>query len=377
MQVKSSASSRRKWYVVGVFILVLLAVILAVFLTQQHPVIPPQPNKVPSPSRYPANIDFPVSGYATPGGYGVYNPAALTNPNVGGVDINLDWQLVEPQQGVFRWAPLDSEMAAWGGAGKKLVFIVRYLEESRITNGTNCNNRQALPSWEIARVQHFCDTDSRLIIPDYFDPLFIADTKAFVKAIADHVAKSPYKNSIIYVRIGVGLAGEGMPIMSKQPDYQADINRLRSYGYSPQNWETWQEGMLSYYQSVFPWTTVIYPISNLDKNPTTGNPIQVDVAYWAAAHGFGIGAQGLIPRPDYSFADLNTIMPYVRSHWPNAYIQFQTVTSIGSYSGVQGDIATANAYGARTVEWFDTDMTNPSFQPLFQQWQQMVNSKFA
>jgi len=268
-------------------------------------------------------------------------------------------------------------MAAWGNAGKKFVLIIRYLGESGIINGTNCNNRQSLPSWEIVRIQHFCDTDNRLIIPDYFDQKFIADAQAFVKAVADHIAQSSYKNNIIYVRIGVGLAGEGTPILRNQPDYQVDRNQLSSYGYSPQNWETWQENMLSYYKSVFSWTTVIYPISNLDRNPATGKPIQMEVAYWAAAHGFGVGAQGLVPIPHYSFADLNVILPYIQSHWPNTYIQFQTVAGVGSYSGIQGDIATAHEYGARTIEWYDSDMTNSAFQPLFQQWQQMVDREFG
>src|SRR5262250_923827 len=98
-----------------------------------------------------------------------------------------------------------------------------------------------------------------------------------------------------------------------------------------------QESMLSYFKSVFSYTTVIYPIVQLDTNPATGNPVQMDVAYWAAAQGMGVGAQGLVPIPNYPYARLNVIIPHILSHYPNTYIQFQTVAAVSSATDVQGD----------------------------------------
>ena len=336
-------------------------------------------------SAYPANIDFPASNNGTPAGYGSYSQQALQNPIVGGVDINMNWIDVEPQQGVYNFGPLDSVITAWGNLHKKFTLIIRYAIKSGITNGTNCNIHQFLPSWELARITYFCDTGRRMLIPDYFDPVFQQDLKALVKAIAVHIDQSPYKNNLLYARIGLGLAGEGFPLMPcrrgaarcNYTDYQASINQLVAYGYSAQNWETWQESMLSYFKSVFHYTTIIYPINQLDINPTTGHPVQMDVAYWAAAHGCGVGAQGLVPVPNYSYAQLNVILPTIIQKYPSTFIQFQTVSEVGSYNGIQGDIQTANNYDARAIEWYESDITNPSFQPLFRQWQQKVNSKFA
>ncbi len=341
-------------------------------LTPTHtPIIPLAPGTI-----YPANIDF------EPGGYGTYNPAALASSNIGAVDVNMNWFAVEPQQGVFNWGLADNEVAAWAQQRKKFTLIVRYANESGLTAGTACSAFQFLPSWEIPRIQHFCDTDRRTIIPDYFDPTFQADLKTYVKAIANHFANNPYRNSLEYVRVGVGLAGEGFPLMPcygggcSIADYQADQNQLVSWGYSPQHWETWQESMLSYFKSVFSYTTVIYPIVQLDTNPATGNPVQMDVAYWAAAQGMGVGAQGLVPIPNYPYARLNVIIPYILSHYPNTYIQFQTVAAVSSATDIQGDINTANGYGARSIEWYSQDAINPSCQQYFQRWQQTVDSKF-
>lgn len=371
-------SPRRRGKVLILLVLLILFVSLVLStLYLIHFNLKPRTGNISVPSL--ANIDF------EPGGYGTYNPAALSNPNIGGVDLNLNWSHVEPHQGVFNFAPLDKEIAAWAQAGKKIVLVVRYANESDFTNGTNCNFFQFLPLWEISRIQHFCDADRMTIIPDYFDPTFQSDVKAYVRAIADHFAQSPYRNHLAYVRVGVGLAGEGlylMPCFSSYrgcsiSDYQTDKNRLVAYGYSPTAWKNWQEKMMSYFKEIFSYTSVIYPIVQLDTDPATGEPVQMEVAYWAAANGMGVGQQGLVPHYPTNYAQIKIILPYIQSHYPNTYIQFSTVAPVNSSDEVLGDILTANQYGARSIEWYSNDATNAAYQQLFQQWHQMVENKFG
>lgn len=311
-----------------------------------------------SPS-FPANIDLePIRSYGT------YSQAALTNPNIGAIDVNMTWAWVEPQQGVFNWAPVDKEIAAWAGKGKKVTLVVRYINEGN--SGIDCTGFQYMPSWEIARIPHFCDIDQGTIIPDYFDSTFQANLKAYVRAIADHFSQSPFKGNLLYVRIGLGQGGEGFPLKSGG-DYQTDRNQLIAWGYSPQNWAAWQKGMLSFYKNAFSYTTIIYPVNGLDTDPTTGEPVQIEVAIWAAALGMGVGQQGLTP------GEYVPVFSYVRLHYPSAFIQFQPGAPVSGSSTVQGDIQTANQYDAQFIEWYSQDATNPSYQSLLQQWQQMVN----
>ena len=239
----------------------------------------------------PANIDFAA------GGYGAYDPAALSNPSIGGVDINLAWSEWNRQQGKLNFAPLDAEMRDWAQAGKQFILIVRYANEVTTNGAGGCVlSEQYLPTWEIARIPHFCDSDPDSIIPDYFNATFQADLQTFVQAIATHVSSSPYRNHLAYVRVGVGLAGEGFFLTYDQNGFDSAKARLVAWGYSPIAWKNWQEAMLTTFQKAFLYSTVIYPIVKLDTDPTTGDPVQMEVAYWAAAHGMGVGAQGLVPN---------------------------------------------------------------------------------
>ena len=376
---------------IGIFLLLLLILVLVlpvtVFLIQQrssgtlqgsstpstsssHTATPSTSSSPTTSSSYPANIDFET------GGYGSYDPAALNNPTIGGVDINLNWIAVEPQQGNFQFGPLDKEIADWASHGKKYTLIVRYVSEEGTTTG-DCSGSQLLPSWEIARIPHFCDRDLGTIIPDYFDQQFQSDLQAFVQAIANHVAQSRYKDQLSYVRVGVGLAGEGFYLTYEQPHFDIYKSQLVSWGYSPTAWKNWQEQMMSYYKSVFPYTTVIYPIVQLDTDPTTNMPVQMEVAYWAAAQGIGVGEQGLVPGYPSNYAEIKTILNYIQSNYPNTYIQFQTVAFIRGEGVIQGDIQTAYQLGARSIEWYGKDIVNQSYQSDFQQWQQMVDQKYG
>lgn len=315
-------------------------------------------------SPYPANIDFePMNSYGT------YNPAALDNPNIEAVDINMNWINVEPQQGVFNWRPADNEIAAWAGQGKKFTLIVRYIKEG--TSGTDCSSQQLMPAWEIARIQNFCDSDMGTLIPDYFDPTFKADLEAYVQALATHYANSPYRNNLLYVRIGLGEGGEGFPIRFKGDYYTTDAQQLATWGYTPSSWAKWQEEMLASYKSSFWYTRVIYPLNGQDTDPTTGQPVQIEVAMWAAANGFGVGQQGLQPGTN------SPIFQQLRSQYPEIYIQYQTFEAVRTFAGIQADIQAADKNGAQFIEWYSQDAVNPAYQPLFAQWQQRVDNKFV
>ena len=345
---------------------------LLILVTAACSSVVPSPTNTAQHRAIPANIDF------ASGGYGAYDPAALSNPTIGGVDINIAWSEVEPQQGTLSFAPLDAEMRDWAQAGKQFILIVRYANEDTSNRAGGCPLRdQYLPTWEMTRIPHFCDSDPGTIIPDYFNATFQADLLSFVQALATHVDSSGYRDHLAYVRIGVGLAGEGFYLTYNQSGFDRAKARLVAWGYSPLAWKNWQEAMLTAFQKAFSYSTVIYPIVKLDTDPTTGEPVQMEVAYWAAAHGMGVGAQGLVPNYPSNYADIKTIVAYILSHYPQTYIQFQTVVGIPGPRVIQRDIQTASQLGARSIEWYEDDATNPDYQSLFMGWQHMVSQKFT
>jgi hypothetical protein len=234
---------------------------------------------------------------------------------------------------------------------------------------TDCSRAQLLPPWEISRIPYFCDADQRALIPDYFDLTFKQDLKSYVSAIAEHFAKSPAQNRLLYVRIGVGEGGEGFPYMASG-DYAVDRQQLISCGYSPSVWAVWQEEMLTYNQAAFSFATVIYPLNGLDTDPRVGKPVLV--AAWAASQGMGLGQQGLEPGSD-SF-----VLQSHRAQYPKMFIQYQTTSAIGGGAPeVQRDIQVADKNGACFVEWYMRDAINPIYQAIFAQWQHVVDRRKA
>lgn len=312
---------------------------------------------------YPANID-----YEGINSYGNYTPAALANPNIGAVDISMNWSQVEPEQGQFNWAPADKVMADWSAHGKMFTLVIRYVKE--LENPTPCNSsQQFLPQWEVARIPTICDSSAEILIPDYFNPTFQADLKAYVQAIANHIAQSPYKKNLLYVRAAVGVGGEGFPYF-RVGNFRVVQSQLESYGYSPAAFAAWQKELMSVYKQAFSFTTVIYPVNGIGVDPTTGQQIAVENSGWAAAQGMGIGQQGLSPSTNYSF------FQQLRARYPRMYIQFQTGFSTGN-ANVPGDVQAAETNGAQFVEWFTADILKSSNQSAFAQWQQYVSNKFG
>lgn len=320
-----------------------------------------------SPSSvYPANVEYNGRDMK----YGQYQAASLRNPNVTGVDIIMNWNDVEPQQGVFNWAPADKVMADWSNQGKKFVIVVRYTHK---LNLTTCDPaKQWMPVWEQNRIPTLCSTGE--IVPDYYDTTFQADLIHYIQSIAKHVAASPYASYFEYIRIGLGFAGEGYPCLGCDA---TAWHTLARWGYTPHSWALWQEQMLTKYKkAIRPYlpTPIIYAMGNNTLDPVTNEPIAQEVAYWAAPQGFGVGSEGL--HSGLGGVAIN-VMKYIHNHYPNSYLQFQTVSYVTGTSDLQGDIDIAHSVGAKTIEWYGKDTIQAPYQSYFQQWQQIVDDEYG
>ena len=167
------------------------------------------------------------------------------------------------------------------------------------------------------------------------------------------------------------MGGEGFPIPKPTNPNIADEAQLQNYGYTPTSWAAWQRELMTYYKSVFPFTTVIYPVNGQDIDPATGQDVSVENANWAAANGFGVGQQGLQPGTS------SQLFQSLRSRYPNVYIQYQTFSAEHSYGEVQAVIQAGERNGAQSIEWYSRNAVNPDYLSLFEQWQQTVNNKFG
>jgi hypothetical protein len=377
-----------------------------------------QPNQIPLNVAYPANVDYP-SGQP----YGEFDSTVLGESYVQGAVINLDWSSVEPTEGTYSWGPLDTEAEAAYNQGKHIILVVRAANEGggvvSVSGGpapgtysctSNTGPGQFLPQWELSNLKTagpdgtsgtFCDGDLETIIPDWFSSTFQNDFLTFVSALGQHVSQQSYYANISYVRIGVGLGGEGFPLMPDgtpgcsapcQTDAPADLAYITSAWVSPGNfapaWETFQESMLTAYRADFPAVTIdgapvpapplIYPISVIPGQPLLpdGNPVDYDVADWATASysNIGIGEENLPPTGGLGdYADFENILPMVFANNPDVYVQFQTGGTTTTTADEAGIITAAKDYGARSIEWYESTFTQsspPSSSPMttYQAW---------
>jgi hypothetical protein len=334
---------------------------------QSAPTPTPSPTQSPTPSptaaagSIPANVDY---------GYGDQT-AGLNSSGIHGVVANLNWSQFEATQGTYNWSVLDNLLKTWAPAGKHVVICMRFAGEA--------SGQNFLPAWEIARIPTLQSLNA---VPDYFNATFQSDWLAAVNALGAHLAASQYKSAVSYVRIGVGLGGEGFYLMysATNPNYASDLTYIENnWGYTPQAWEAWQKQMLTSYRTAIPTgIPVLYPIIKQDTNPATGNPVDLDVAEWAVPQGgFGLSQDNI---PDTSgaygsgagYASINTILSWTNTHYPNTYIQFQAVNGLTS-AQVNQTIANAEGLRGRTIEWYQQDATNAAFQSLFPPFQQFVD----
>lgn len=138
-------------------------------------------------------------------------------PGLSTVYLRIPWAYVEPEEGQFNWAILDTPAQRWISKGKKVAF--------RITCSENWM-RFATPEWVKnagAKGTFYTfgkgpDPNGASWDPDFGDPVFLQKLNQFLKAMAARYDGNP---DVAFIDIGsYGLWGEGHTMMSSQVDPQ-------------------------------------------------------------------------------------------------------------------------------------------------------------
>lgn len=132
----------------------------------------------------PVKAQVPRGVFSLSGSGGKANERALVNPDVTGISIRQDWADLEPIEGQFDFAFLDSEVARATAAGKQVLLRI----------GTQAGK----PAWVTAAVQQaggafftFDDGGIPTTIPVFWDPTFLARKKAMITALGAHFTSNP------------------------------------------------------------------------------------------------------------------------------------------------------------------------------------------
>jgi hypothetical protein len=140
-------------------------------------------------------------------------------PGLSTVYLRVPWAFLEPEEGRFNWALLDTPAQRWISKGKRVAF--------RITCSENWT-RFATPEWvKNAGAKGFFyefgkgrSESGGCWDPDFGDPIFLAKFDRFLAAMAARYDGNP---NVAFVDIGsYGLWGEGHTLMSSQvPETEA------------------------------------------------------------------------------------------------------------------------------------------------------------
>ncbi|MFO0928886.1 MAG: DUF4832 domain-containing protein [Gemmataceae bacterium] len=141
-------------------------------------------------------------------------------PGCSTVYLRLPWAYIEPEEGKFNWAILDTPAQRWIAKGKTVAFRIS-CSESWL--------RYATPEWVKkagARGVDFAmgkgpTTGGPLWDPDFGDPVFLAKLDRFLAAMAARYDGNP---NVAFIDIGsYGMWGEGHTMMSSRvPAEKAD-----------------------------------------------------------------------------------------------------------------------------------------------------------
>ncbi len=146
-------------------------------------------------------------------------------PGCSTVYLRIPWAYVEPEEGVFNWAILDTPAQRWIARGGKVAFRIT-CSESWL--------RYATPEWvkNAGAKGVFWDygkgvsTNGAFWDPDFVDPVFLAKLERFLQAMAARYDGNP---DVAFLDIGTyGLWGEGHTAASSrvpQEKMNEDVKR--------------------------------------------------------------------------------------------------------------------------------------------------------
>ena len=148
-------------------------------------------------------------------------------PGVSTVYIRLAWAYLEPQEGQFNWAIVDTPMQKWIAAGKMVAFRFT-TSEGRASEA----NGYATPKWVEqagAKGYHFAkekiSPDGPVWEPDFNDPVFLNKLDNFLAAAAARYDGNPH---VAFIDVGsFGVWGEGHTVASTRLPY--DVATIRRH----------------------------------------------------------------------------------------------------------------------------------------------------
>lgn len=246
----------------------------------------------------------------------------MNNPIVSGGNLAVEWGMIDngPTASTqYDWSSIDSAIAPWVAAGKKVNLIVWANSDSA---GPTCSNGVAnttgncgIPTyvWSALGSSNYTVCTTRYgtqRIPNYMDRAgFQIPYQQFMAAT---IQKYGSNSNIGYIRFGLGHGGETYPVTGWNSTTTACGKAFASWGVTVTTWETYLAGMLSYEATLGSSKQLMVGVTPMGA-PTTVVPDYV--APLAVPLHVGFGSQGL------ELSDI-TNYPNCTANWCNLFAQY-------------------------------------------------------
>jgi hypothetical protein len=219
-----------------------------------------------------------------------------------------DWRAIQTGENTFNWSEIDRDIAKWAAIGKKYSFGIMSLsthnngtytftDASRIAgvSGAELNVRYScpLPEWLILKGIKFTientesfSASSKVIVPVWDDPTYIAECKKFAEALANRYDGN---TNIAFIDIrNYGNWGE----MHMYPFFRNSWPEYKGHLTATQV----QSLLLQPYINAFKKTQLVVCYG---QPPLTGEqPSSSDLNSWAVKNGIGLRSDGVMRYDD-------------------------------------------------------------------------------
>jgi len=175
-----------------------------------------------------------------------------TNPDIKGGVLIIPWATVEPEQNVFDWSTVNSQIAPWVAAGKKVAIRIQ----------ANELDDSDTPSWVFSGGVPQINPYSTVEAPIFWNSTYLSDLQNLAKNFG---AEYDGDNDVAWVQATIGVYSETKVDTDNSSAAQSvwDAN-----GYTDPLWFSTVKTMAGYYQQYFTKTPLVVSI---DKSFIDGN----------------------------------------------------------------------------------------------------------